>query len=75
MRTTTATLQVMQILQDKATRLRIDSIRATTAAVSGHPASCPWAAENVSVPFVSVMRCDPKQPQSPSNDVFGASQS
>ena len=70
MSTTTAPLKVTRILQDKATHLRIDSIRATTAAGSGHPTSCASAAEIVSALFFSVMRYDPKQPHSPANDVF-----
>lgn len=70
MSTTTTPLEVTQILQDKATHLRIDSIRATTAAGSGHPTSCASAAEIVSVLFFSVMRYDPKQPHSAANDVF-----
>ena len=68
--TTAASIDVTKMLQDKATRLRIDSIRATTAAGSGHPTSCASAAEIVSVLFFSVMRYDPKQPHSPVNDVF-----
>ncbi len=59
-----------QILQDKATQLRIDSIRSTTAAGSGHPTSSTSAAEIVSALFFSVMRYDPKNPRDPRNDVF-----
>ena len=40
-----------QTLQDKATRLRIDSVRSTTEAGSGHPTSCASAAEIMSVLF------------------------
>jgi transketolase len=61
---------LIKILEDKATRLRIDSIRATTAAGSGHPTSCASAAEIVSALFFSVMRYDPNQPNSAGNDVF-----
>ncbi len=68
--TTAASVNLIKMLQDKATRLRIDSIRATTAAGSGHPTTCASAAEIVSVLFFSVMRYDPKQPHSPANDVF-----
>ncbi len=60
----------MGVLEDKATRLRIDSIRATTAAGSGHPTTCGSAAEIVSVLFYSVMRYDPADPGSPRNDKF-----
>jgi transketolase len=57
-------------LQDKATRLRIHSVRATTAANSGHPTSCASAAEIMSSLFFSVMRYDPANPANPANDVF-----
>jgi transketolase N-terminal domain/subunit len=46
----------LETLQDKATRLRIDSVRSTTEAGSGHPTSCCSAAEIMSVLFYSVMR-------------------
>jgi transketolase len=60
----------LNVLRDKATRLRIDSVRATTEAGSGHPTSCASAAEIVSVLFYSVMRYDPRDPHSRANDSF-----
>ncbi len=60
----------IRVLQDKATRLRIDSVLSTTEAGSGHPTSCASAAEIVSVLFYSVMRYDPHQPANPANDLF-----
>jgi transketolase len=60
----------VKLLQDKATQLRIDSVRATTEAGSGHPTSCASAAEIMSVLFYSVMRYDPREPHSRDNDVF-----
>src|SRR5438874_12708840 len=60
----------LQMLQDKATRLRIGSVRSTTEAGSGHPTSCASAAEIMSVLFYSVMRYDPHDPRNPNNDVF-----
>ena len=60
----------VRVLRDKATRLRIDSIRSTTEAGSGHPTSCASAAEIVSVLFYSVMRYDPHDPGNRSNDIF-----
>jgi transketolase len=60
----------LKLLEQKAIRLRIDSIRATTAAGSGHPTSCASAAEIVSALFFSVMRYDPKNPHGRNNDVF-----
>src|SRR5579885_2943970 len=62
--------QERQTLQDKAAWLRIDSIRATTQAGSGHPTSCASAAEIVATLFFSVMRYDPQNPADPRNDVF-----
>lgn len=59
-----------RVLQDKATLLRIHSIRATTAAGSGHPTTCMSSAEIMSVLFFSVMRYDPKNPGAAANDVF-----
>jgi transketolase len=58
------------LLQDKATRLRIDAIRATTAAGSGHPTSSASAADIVSVLFFHVMRYDPADPRHPRSDKF-----
>lgn len=60
----------LQILQEKATQLRIDSVLATTAAGSGHPTSCASAADIVSVLFYAVMRFDPQHPKSDNGDVF-----
>ena len=57
-------------LKDIATRLRIDSIRATTAAGSGHPSSCCSAADIVAALFFAEMRFDPRRPQDPDNDRF-----
>jgi len=60
----------LELLQDKSVRLRIDSVRATSAAGSGHPTSCASAAEIMAVLFFSVMRYDPQDPKNPANDVF-----
>jgi transketolase len=60
----------LEMLQDKATRLRIDSVRSTTEAGSGHPTSCASAAEIMAVLFYSVMRYDPRDPHNRDNDVF-----
>ena len=57
-------------LQNVATRLRIESIRSTTAAGSGHPSTCCSAADIVAALFFAEMRFDPKRPQDPDNDRF-----
>ena len=57
-------------LNNKATRLRMDSVRATSEAGSGHPSSCSSAADLVAALFFSVMRYDPKDPKNPNNDRF-----
>ena len=53
-----------------ATRLRIDSVRATTEAGSGHPSTCCSAAEIMAALFFSEMRYDPRDPENPDNDRF-----
>jgi transketolase len=62
--------KLLELLEQKATQLRIDSVRSTTAAGSGHPTSCASAAEIMSVLFFSVMRYDPHNPRDPRNDKF-----
>jgi transketolase len=57
-------------LKEKGRRLRIDSIRATTEAGSGHPSSCLSAADLTSVIFFNEMRFDPKDPHNPNDDRF-----
>ncbi len=57
-------------LSNKATQLRVWSVRATTEAGSGHPTSCCSAADIVATLFFSVMRFDPKNPKHPNNDRF-----
>src|SRR4029453_8942887 len=57
-------------LHNLATQLRIDSIRSTTEAGSGHPTSCMSAAEVVGALFFAEMRFDPKDPQHPEADRF-----
>jgi transketolase len=62
--------ELIKALQDKATRMRIDSIRATTAAGSGHPTSCMSGADIVATLFFHVMRYDLHNPAYPNNDRF-----
>src|SRR5574339_1116071 len=57
-------------LHNKATQLRIDSVRATSEAGSGHPSSCCSAADIVAALFFSVMRYDPKNPRASNSDRF-----
>src|SRR5690349_18795394 len=65
-----ATSDLVTLLQNKAAQLRIDSVKATTEAGSGHPTSCASAADIVATLFFSVMRYDPKNPKYPANDRF-----
>src|SRR5215510_1373900 len=60
----------LDVLREKGRRLRIDSVKATTEAGSGHPSSCLSAADLVSVVFFNEMRFDPKDPHNPGNDRF-----
>jgi transketolase len=57
-------------LQNIATRLRIDSLRATSESGNGHPSTCCSAAEIVAALFFQEMRYDPRDPQNPDNDRF-----
>ncbi len=57
-------------LRNLATQFRIDSVRATSEAGSGHPTTCMSAAEIMAVLFFAEMRFDPKDPQHPQADRF-----
>jgi transketolase len=57
-------------LKNVATRLRIDSVRSTSEAGSGHPSTCASAAEIVAALFFSEMRYDARDPANPDNDRF-----
>ncbi|MGH7313722.1 MAG: transketolase, partial [Candidatus Rokuibacteriota bacterium] len=61
---------LIHALEDVATRLRIDCIRATTAARSGHPTSCASAADLVAAIFFTALRVEPQQPRAPTSDRF-----
>jgi transketolase len=70
MASTLATSDLVTLLEQKAAQLRIDSVKATTEAGSGHPTSCASAADIVATLFFSVMRYDPKNPKLPNSDRF-----
>ena len=57
-------------LRNLATRLRIESVRATSRAGSGHPTSCCSAAEIMAALFFGQMRFDPREPGHEDNDRF-----
>src|SRR5436853_2980590 len=57
-------------LKNIATRLRIDSVRATSEAGSGHPTSCMSMAELTAALFLAEMRFDRKDPKNPESDRF-----
>ena len=61
---------LVPVLQNVATQLRIDSVRSTSAAGSGHPSTCCSAADIVATLFCGEMRYDPKRPQHSRNDRF-----
>ena len=58
------------VLQNIATQLRIDSVRSTSEAGTGHPTSCLSAAEIVATLFFGEMRFDAKNPKNVDNDRF-----
>jgi transketolase len=57
-------------LTNIATRLRIDSVRATSESGSGHPTSCASAADIMAALFFAELRFDPKDPHHPGSDRF-----
>jgi transketolase len=62
--------RVVPALKNIATRLRIESIRATSEAGSGHPTTCMSAADLVAAVFFAEMRYDPANPRHEHADRF-----
>ncbi len=58
------------VLEKIAKRLRIHSLRMTTAAGSGHPSTCLSSAEIMACLFFHEMRYNPEDPQALENDEF-----
>src|SRR5882672_9359854 len=67
---TTERTSLLPPLKNAATQLRIDSIRSTTEAGTGHPTSCCSMAELMAALFYAEMRWDPKDPKNPDSDRF-----
>jgi transketolase len=65
-----STVARLAALKNVATRLRIDSVRSTSEAGSGHPTTCCSAAEIVAALFFAEMRYDLHDPHHPDNDRF-----
>src|SRR5215207_9678643 len=57
-------------LENIATRLRIDSILATSESGTGHPSSCMSMADILAALFFAEMRFDPNDPKNPGSDRF-----
>lgn len=66
--TTTSTNPQIQQWTNLAQQLRVDSIRCTTTAGSGHPTSSMSAADLMAVLLTSYLRYDFDNPQNPNND-------
>ncbi len=66
--TTTETTSQVQQWTNLAQQLRVDSIRSTTAAGSGHPTSSMSAADLLAVLLVSYLHYDFDNPTNPNND-------
>src|SRR5579864_511948 len=66
--TTTETFPQVQQWTDLAQQLRVDSIRSSTAAGSGHPTSSMSAADLMAVLLTGYLRYDFDNPQNPNND-------
>jgi transketolase len=57
-------------LRNVATRLRIDSVKSTSEAGTGHPTTCCSAADLLAALFFAEMRFDPKDPHNVEADRF-----
>ncbi|GCE06665.1 transketolase [Dictyobacter aurantiacus] len=68
--TTAETTSQVQQWTNLAQQLRVDSIRSTTAAGSGHPTSSMSAADLMSVLMLSHLHYDYDDPKNPANDHF-----
>jgi transketolase len=66
--TTTQTEPKVQQWTNLAQQLRVDSIRSSTAAGSGHPTSSMSAADLMAVLMISYLHYDFEDPQNPNND-------
>ncbi|KAJ3602706.1 hypothetical protein NHX12_030455 [Muraenolepis orangiensis] len=62
--------QTVQALRNIAIRLRVNCIKATTAAGTGYPTSCCSVAEIMSVLFFHTMKYRPEDPRYINNDRF-----
>src|SRR6185295_10796381 len=65
---TTDRASLIPALKNIATRLRIDSIRSTSEAGSGHPTTCCSMADFTAALFFAEMRFDPKDPRNADAD-------
>lgn len=63
-----ATIEQLQAWHELAQQLRVDSIRATTAAGSGHPTSSMSAADLMAVLLAKYLRYDFNNAHDPNND-------
>jgi len=61
---------LLSFLEQKALGIRIDAIRATTAAASGHPTTCLSIADVMAALICHVLRYDYQQPKNIFNDRF-----
>jgi transketolase len=68
MTTTTLSVSRTDLWRELAQQLRVDSIRATAAAGSGHPTSAMSAAELAAVLLEKYLRYDFERPDHPNND-------
>ncbi|OQV19635.1 Transketolase-like protein 2 [Hypsibius exemplaris] len=62
--------EVLTQLRQIATKLRVDSIKSTNAAKSGHPTSCASVADIMAVLYWHTMKHNPMDPRDPNNDRF-----
>ena len=61
-------VQTLDDIHELAQQLRVDSIRCSTKAGSGHPTSSMSAADVMAVLLTRHLRCDWQRPDDPAND-------
>ncbi len=61
---------IIKFLEHKAYLMRVESLKMTTQAGSGHPSSCLSAAEIMAALFFYAMRYNPRDYEMPDNDRF-----
>ena len=64
------TLEQKQLIQEKAKAIRVNIVKAVTAAKSGHPGGSLSIADVMSLLYFQEMNVNPNEPKDPNRDRF-----